>query len=254
MAIKWEDGETTHEGRVLDYPVYHAQACNSDYEPVYARVILDGGIVHDIRVGTVSYGSRWGGYASIDATDESKAEMSAHEAHRTAIFAEQSAAEKAVNRFYRIEKDAMVRFTKGRKVKRGTVAPVAWFGERYDEMRVGIRIGPDMVFVAADNCEREHTDEDREEIARAWDRWVLAQAAAEDLIEHEHNIRGDFDPKQTDHRWYSYQCATCRWVKDWPPADDTHKAEMIGRVKALRTVKHTPNRQEATIAVADVTV
>jgi hypothetical protein len=246
MAIHWGNEQgTTHEGRVLEYPVYHAQACSSDYEPVYARVILDGGVTHDVSVGTVSYASRWGGYATVDATDKAKAEMAAHEARRTAIFAEQDAAEKAVNRFYRIEKGATVRFVKGRKVKKGTVLPVAWSGKRYDEMRVGVRVGGEMVFVAADNCVREYTDTEREQLDRAWDRWVKAQAAAEDLIEHEYNVQGGYDPKQHEHRWYQYQKAIGRWVKDWPPTDHDHRDEMIERIKALRTIEHVPNAHEA---------
>lgn len=245
MPITHEDGTITHVGRVIDGRVFHASCCNSDYERFYARVILDFGIVDDIAIGTVSYASSWGGSATADATPEALAEMASHEAHRTAIFGEEREATASLNRLYRLAADCQVRFVKGRKVKNGTVATLAWFGQKFDSWRVGVRTGAGMIFSDAENCQREHDSDEQASLSRAWDRWVAARIAYEDLIESEHNVRGAFDPKQSENRWHAYQQCVARWLKDWPTIDHDHRMEVCKRIAEGRNVTHIPNKHEA---------
>lgn len=131
--IYYSDGTTSHEGAVLEYPVYTDR--RGDYEGV-AALVWDGVAVRLIRLGTVSYGSYWPAGSDtdavtikgigVDATPETLKAVAAWREEERRIIAQSNEAFAAQQKciYGDFERGDSVVVVRGRKIPKGTVAHV----------------------------------------------------------------------------------------------------------------------------------
>ena len=152
MAIRstYTGLENAYEGCVLDW-WEHNGAWDSDW---YAVVWDD----EKQSVEIVEYMTTRGycsGTAEIDATEDTLRKVYRH----YKSIAKDWFSNYNIEQAKKIRKGDTVKIVKGRKVKKGTVAPVFWSGTRYnpysriDEERIGIEVDGERVFIAAENAE-----------------------------------------------------------------------------------------------------
>lgn len=135
MAINWikgeKEGQITHVGSVLEFPVYKPHAYNSDYEP-FVAVVWTGEKIENVMIGEVSYGSSWANAdVTVDATEEIKALVAQYKREQDRL-AQRSY---EINREWKsattIKNSDMI-VVKGRKIKKGTIVNALYkFESRY---------------------------------------------------------------------------------------------------------------------------
>ncbi len=147
IGIKRADGTTdvTYVGRVLE-----TRERNYWDDSDFYAIVWDDETGHPKHVDYAS--TRYWTYDNYATVDADEATLAAYAAWRAARAAEGRAAAAAAEAAT-VRKGKLVRVVKGRKIPIGTEAVVGWIGDnRYGPgLRVGLRIGGDMVFTDASN-------------------------------------------------------------------------------------------------------
>lgn len=155
-----------YEGRVLSTHARVERIMSDVWDTVtYAFVENDEGDLDEVAICASEFGGAW---ATIDATEECKARiaewknlMAEFNAVRAKVRAERAAAKAAAKEAATPRKGKTVKVVKGRKVPKGTVGTVVWYGEgkKYSyygsaPMRVGLKDASGTVhWTAASNVE-----------------------------------------------------------------------------------------------------
>lgn len=147
----YKDNEKHYEGRVL----YTYESNGYDDSDWYAIVWDDA----EQKVKTINYATtRCAGYGDAEIDADGYAIRKAYGYYKKQC---REIFDKHVNQknAMKIEKGDIVIITKGRKIKKGTVAKCFWAGTRYnaysrhDEQRIGLEVDGEKVFTNADNAE-----------------------------------------------------------------------------------------------------
>lgn len=148
------------------------------------------------------------------------------------VLEDQNYATRSVHRFYEIREGTTVRLLKNENGLDGDSIAEVWSLNSTEAMTSGnfpvtLRKGTRIYNVTAENCVRFHSEAEIADLGLAWDRWVVAQSAAENLIETSRMDRHQF-------RFRMYRRAIHRWPFDPLPLDRIHEAVILGRVEAVR--------------------